>query len=229
MRSAILSLVAKRFPRNLVPIGKNDPSFPGSKEYWERRYAAGANSGAGSYSHLAEFKAAVINSFVAAHNVNSVIEFGCGDGNQLRLAEYPSYFGLDVSKTAIEKCRELFKSDNHKSFALLSDYARENAELALSLDVIYHLVEDHVFEQYMRTLFEASSRYVIIYSSNTEGHDDIGVSAHVRHRKFTGWIEKTYPQWKLLEHVPNQYPYEPESGSGSFADFFIFESTNTSR
>jgi SAM-dependent methyltransferase len=82
--------------------------FPGSKRYWENRYCQGGNSGAGSYGELAEFKAETLNKFVAENNIHSVIEFGCGDGNQLMLANYPYYTCVDVSPKAIEICRELF-------------------------------------------------------------------------------------------------------------------------
>lgn len=37
------------------------------------------------------------NDFVRARGIDSVIEFGCGDGAQLALAEYPAYGGIDVS------------------------------------------------------------------------------------------------------------------------------------
>ncbi|GAJ08100.1 unnamed protein product, partial [marine sediment metagenome] len=57
--------------------------FSGSREYWESRYAGGGTSGAGSYGKPAEFKAQVLNSFVKDNGISSVIEFGCGDGNQL--------------------------------------------------------------------------------------------------------------------------------------------------
>ncbi|MBI9084342.1 MAG: hypothetical protein JEZ11_12140 [Desulfobacterales bacterium] len=73
-------------------------------EYWERRYAQGGTSGAGSYGRLAEFKAEVLNTFVEERGVQNIIEFGCGDGNQLSLAKYPSYVGLDASKTAVTQC-----------------------------------------------------------------------------------------------------------------------------
>src|SRR5215210_4430947 len=43
-----------------------------------------------------------------------------------------------------------------KTFKLMEEYAGESAELALSLEVIYHLVEDEVFESYMRRLFGSS-------------------------------------------------------------------------
>src|SRR5690554_228897 len=68
-----------------------------SKNYWERRYKGGGTSGAGSYDHLAKFKAEFLNDFVTENDVKEVVEFGFGDGNQLLLANYPKYIGFDVS------------------------------------------------------------------------------------------------------------------------------------
>lgn len=62
--------------------------FRTSGDYWEQRYRQAGNSGAGSYGRLAEFKAEVLNEFVARHSIGSVVEFGSGDGNQLTLAKY---------------------------------------------------------------------------------------------------------------------------------------------
>lgn len=126
-----------------------------SKDYWENRYKQGDNSGVGSYGFFADFKASVINDFEKRHDVETVIEFGHGDGNQLKLASYKEYIGFDVSKTAVEMCRKIFKEDKTKSFYLLEDYDNQKADLTLSLDVIYHLIEDNVFEEYMERLFNA--------------------------------------------------------------------------
>ncbi|HVZ33768.1 MAG TPA: class I SAM-dependent methyltransferase, partial [Polyangiaceae bacterium] len=79
-----------------------------SGEYWERRYGLRMTSGPGSYGALAAFKAEILNGFVRQHRIESVLELGCGDGNQLALAEYPRYLGLDVSKTAIDLCVQRF-------------------------------------------------------------------------------------------------------------------------
>jgi hypothetical protein len=195
--------------------------FPGSEAYWEARYAGGGDSGVGSYARFAEFKAEVLNAFVSARRVEHVIEFGCGDGNQLQLATYANYMGFDVSLAAVARCVGLFAQDRTRSFREMSSYAGEQADLALSLDVVYHLVEDDVFDSYMRTLFGAATHYVIIYSSNTDdngGHD----GRHVRHRMFTRWIEEHAEGWRLLERIPNRYPYRGDHRTGSFADFFIF-------
>jgi hypothetical protein len=198
--------------------------FKGSERYWEQRYAEGRDSGLGSTGHLAAFKADIINTFIKTNNIKTVIEYGCGDGLQLELACYPNYIGFDVSPSAIVLGKEKFKANKTMVFKLMSDYKGEKAELTLSLDVIYHLVEDGIFHRYMERLFSSSDSYVIIYSSNTDKNVK-DQPRHVKHREFTKWVERHAPCWELIEHIPNQYPYNSPDGTGSFADFFIYKKT----
>lgn len=206
--------------------GKN--VFSDSKSYWEKRYATGGTSGNGSYGALAKFKAETLNTFVSSNNIRSVIEFGCGDGNQLLLSEYPSYVGLDVSNKAVELCQAQFDGDDTKQFF---HYAPGKigfqtfpyeAELSLSLDVIYHLVEDDVFNLYMTQLFMAATKFVIIYSSNHAANNDSRPS-HIRHRIFTNWIKDNEPKWKQIDMIPNKFPGDGTDGNTSFADFYFFK------
>jgi SAM-dependent methyltransferase len=191
----------------------------GSEKYWVDRYAAGRNSGSGSYNHLAEFKAEILNKFVDAHHIRSVIEYGCGDGNQLKLANYPKYVGFDVSPGAIALCQQIFARDKSKEFKLAKDYQGERAELTISLDVLYHLIEDSVFENYLTRLFDSATTYVIIYSSDKDEQRSL---SHIKHRKFTQWVDRNRQQWQLLEHIPNRYPDNGNHEETSFADFYIF-------
>lgn len=195
-----------------------------SSNYWEERYVSGGNSGIGSYGRLAEYKAEIINQFVEENNISSVIEWGCGDGNQLLLANYPNYLGLDVSKEAVRICSEKFKNDITKRFHCITEDSTfdDEAELALSLDVIYHLIEDNVYDNYMRRLFASSRKYVCIYSCNDE--EKLVPAIHVKHRKFTDWIDKNVcDKWRLKSHVQNKYPYDPNIPESSWSDFYFFE------
>lgn len=169
-------------------------------EYWKLQYQSGRNSGPGSYNQFAEFKAEILNRFIENNDIQTLIEYGCGDGNQLKLAEYSSYIGFDVSSEAISRCNSIFPNDKRKTFKLVDDYSGEKAQLTLSLDVIYHLIEDDVFMEYMERLFNSSERFVIIYSSNTDENQD-NQAAHVKHRRFSAWVKKNQPQWKLLHHI----------------------------
>ena len=90
-------------------MGRVPMAISDTRAYWERRYADGQDSGYGSRDQLARFKASFLNAFVARNGIRSVIEFGCGDGTQLSLADYPSYLGLDVSPTAVRLCASRFR------------------------------------------------------------------------------------------------------------------------
>src|SRR5690625_7083258 len=97
------------------------PSCTHSQEYWEQRYASGVHSGAGSYKKFAQFKADTLNRFVSEHGIRTVTEFGCGDGNQLLLAQYPQYLGIDVSPTRSEEHTSELQSRGHLVCRLLPE------------------------------------------------------------------------------------------------------------
>lgn len=219
LRVPILNRLISYFYLKLKAIVK---PFKNSQDYWESRYQGGGNSGHGSYNDLCLFKAEVLNNFVSHNNIKTIIDFGCGDGNQLKFSHYPSYMGFDVSQIAIEKCRAEFKEDHTKTFNHIHNYNNETADLCLSLDVIYHLVEDDVFEQYMNVLFKAATRYVIIYSSDTNEQQAIQ-APHVKHRLFSEWVTLHQPQWILENHIKNKYPYSINHPTGSFADFYFYK------
>ena len=118
-------------------------------------------------------------------------------------------------------CRSLFSGDTSKRFLEWNDVMPDpTADLSLSLDVIYHLVEDPVFDAYMRRLFKSARRFVIMYSSNS---DQDWPDKHVRHRHFTKWVEQNRADWHLQSTLKNAYPYDPaEPHQSSFADFYVF-------
>lgn len=220
----ILDSIKKiKLVQKLAKLVKGNAKFKSTGDYWESRYAAGGNSGAGSYNALAEYKAEIINAYVKEKNIASVIEFGCGDGNQLRYFDFKSYLGFDISATVIANCRKKYAADSTKSFEVITNYTNQSAELTMSLDVIYHLVEYETFDAYMKTLFAASKKYVIVYSSNEDNHENNNVAAHVKHRKFTTWVEKNASQFKLTNFIKNKYPYNGVNEVSSYADFYFYE------
>ncbi|HOD62372.1 MAG TPA: methyltransferase domain-containing protein [Bacilli bacterium] len=190
--------------------------------YWENRYKNNGNSGAGSYGRLAEFKAEIINKFIADKNINSVIEFGCGDGNQLSLFKVNKYTGYDISETTIRKLKSRF---DDKTFKHISGYSPDlKSDLVLSLDVLFHLLEDTVFDDYMKKLFDTSGKYVIIYSCN---RNDISNTPHIKFRVFLSWIIQNRPEWKLKNIIENKYPYDRNNPNNtSWSDFYFFERIN---
>ena len=188
-----------------------------SGRYWETRYANKGNSGTGSYDKVAEFKAKVLNEFVAANEIKTVAEFGFGDGNQLSLAKYPQYYGFDVSPSIWQATRKKFEADPTKNFFVYESGTNLAgtgfaADLVISLDVIYHLVEDQVFDQYMHSIFSVSGRYVVVFSPNFYKYG----AAHVKFRRFVPWVKEHFPEFQLVGSLANPLP-------GEAADFFFFD------
>ena len=194
-----------------------------SKEYWETRYKSGGNSGVGSYTKFAEFKASFVNLLIKKYNIESIIEFGVGDGNQLSKLEVNKYVGLDVSETAIASCTDLFENDSSKKFYMANRaMSLEKADMSLSMDVIYHLVEDEIFSAYMNDLFNASKNFICIYSSNTNSQLGETNTKHVRHRRFSDWIERNRPLSRLVYFKKNVFPYNGDYKTTSFSDFYLY-------
>jgi SAM-dependent methyltransferase len=169
---------------------------------------------------LAVFKATTVNRFVEEHSIGSVIEIGCGDGNQVSLGHYPQYLGLDIAPTAVEMCRNRFANDPHKRFDIYKPAAVDQcADLTLSMDVIFHLVEDDVFDQYMTDLFAAAQCFVAIYGWDFDEPWSTHV-AFVRGRRLSRWIQEQQPEWELFQAVENPYRGQPPEDSRS--DFYFF-------
>ena len=125
---------------------------------------------------------------------------------------------MDVSPAALAKCSARFPDRQFVHYE--QSGFLPPADLTLSLDVIYHLVEDAVFEAMIQSLFTLARRFVLIYASNA---DVSWPAPHVRHRAFTTHVAATQPDWRLRAHVINPCPYDPaRPNETSFADFFVY-------
>jgi Methyltransferase domain len=217
---ALYNLAKTIFPRHI-----DEPDFTQSSDYWKQRYLNGLDSGDGSYGPLAQYKARFVNQFVHSRGIKTALELGCGDGNQQSMFNIEHYTGVDISDECIVACNKKYKSSsrsfyNAQNFHSL--HSSEQYDLTLSLDVVYHLIEDQVFEKYIHDLFSRSKEYVLIYSSD-ENHYDSRIP-HVKHRKFTEQTQTACSQFKLISVEIN--PFEKSKGSalyGSFAKFHIYE------
>lgn len=96
------------------------------------------------------------------------------------------------------------------------------ARYAYRAYVIYHLVEDQIFEEYLSVLFGSENRFVIVFSSNSDGTRP---APHVRHRRFTDTVATLHKEWRLTQHAKNPYPEFPGEDKGSFTDFHVFSNT----
>ena len=204
------------------------------KSYWNRRYKSGAHSGAGSYGKLALYKKTFLNAYIRKHKatIQTVADYGCGDGNVTSLLSFDNgiqYYGIDVSPHIVEKCRRKFKAHANMSFVVSDVYGMVNgtsqnisADLVLSMDVLFHLVEYSTWLNYIDVMFQMAKTHVIIFARN---HNEKTHCDHVRFRAFTALITKRFPEWELCEHEPHPFPQlimGRDNSTTSPAEFFAY-------
>jgi len=127
--------------------------------------------------------------------ITSVLDLGCGDGLNASLIDAPNYTGVDISLTAIKSAMQRCRGQS-KQFS--QSMPSTPSELTLSMDVAYHLVEDGVFERYLRDLGTAS-RYCLIYSTDA----DAAQIGHVRHRVVSEPFLSINQDWSLVARAAN--------------------------
>ena len=196
-----------------------------SRDYWEDRYSNGGNSGSGSYGRLAEFKAKIINEFCRDYSIKKIVEWGCGDGNNCAMYDVEEYVGYDVSKTAIDICKKRFP-DSGKQFVWYDGEIVKTpieGRLTLSLDVLYHLIEPQIYDNYMHNLFGSSTKYVGIYSY--DGSLKTAQSQHVKYREHSNYVKNHFPQFQPFKTILNEYKRteSTDPDTTSYCDFFFYK------
>lgn len=180
--------------------------------YWERRYRDGRTSGAGSEGDEGQYKADYVSDLIHNRHIESVIDWGCGDGQvleRMRL-EGAEYLGVDVSLTIVNRMREKFSE-----YEFITPVPGMNGltwELGLSMDVLFHLPDDADYFEYLDRLFGHATRFVVIYSTNYAGGR---TARHVFRREFTPDIAERFPDWELTT-------VETPLREG-LASFFVYE------
>lgn len=171
------------------------------KHYWDNRYKTGGNSGAGSYNEEARIKASYINLLIKNIGIQTIQEYGMGDGNNLSLyTGFKQYTGYDIAPTAVELCK-LNPRIDHTKCRFTSDKKAidKNADLALSLDVLLHQVEDRDYYEYMDMVFKANHSYILLFTPSREASPKS--AQHVRYRQVIEDVERLYPHYKLVDKV----------------------------
>lgn len=148
----MLKKLIKQIPvlRNLAIIIYKHTLF-NATNYWDSRYLEGGDSGRGSYGRLAEFKANILNKIIDSYKITSICEFGCGDGENLKLYQIEDYTGYDVSDKIINDNK--LKFSGFKFLNYNRDYECRAYDCTISFDVIYHLVSKGDYKLYLDRLF----------------------------------------------------------------------------
>ena len=175
-----------------------DPNFR-AKNWWDSRYASGGHSGAGSYDANYSFKRDYINAVIRRFKIQSIIDFGCGDGSQIKQIDVAAYQGIDISSSVVNRCRKLYEHNSNFSFDVYDEFTMGKYDLAMSLDVLYHVVEPDQYDLYLNRLF-SHSRYSLIYANAIPRSDN---TAHMLFRDHIYEIRRRGFPVRMIEKVMN--------------------------
>jgi len=159
-------------PSNPLPNPKKvkgvDPTFD-YKSYWEERYKRGRNSGAGSYGKNAHFKSDMIKRTIEENNIKSIVDFGCGDGNQISfLPSNIKYFGYDISQTAIDLCNKQYSGRPHWSFGTYDPmtYTYETmADMSMACDILFHVTIEDEWLKTIDCICRSATKIVVLITN----------------------------------------------------------------
>ena len=161
-----------------------------AETYWENRYVDGGTSGPGSRDGEADEKVRIVQSVINEYGIHSLFELGCGDGHVASRLQVPTYIGYDPSAKARSMCEQAMP--DHLIVDQLPHTIVPEIDLTLSMDVIFHLIDDVDYQRHLTLLLGMTNGHVLIYGTN---HDQRG-APHVLHRE---WLKDVPIGWEVSE------------------------------
>jgi trans-aconitate methyltransferase len=185
-------------------------TWDGVLDYWRNRHRRRRGTwqavGSGSVGHLAEWKVDLVNTLVCENGARSLLDLGCGDGRVSEGFEVETYLGLDPSPVAVAEARKRvgdrtgWSVQEYEPAAIMGQ--TPPADVSVSLDVVFHLIDDRLYFAYLTHLFHCTRMAVGIYSTNWDGP----AHAHMRHRNVEQDVADWFPGWYLDESVAPPWP-----------------------
>lgn len=143
--------------------------------YWNNRYANGLTSGYGSYGEALDRKL----NWLKGLDIKSIAEVGCGDfnfgSNLLKLYPEATYTGYDISEYIVKKNQEKWPQ-----YTFTNDFKLPLADLSLCVDVLYHILDDELYEKTLQALKNGWKKYLALSAYENEEES----SGHVKIRAF---------------------------------------------
>lgn len=99
--------------------------------------------------------------------IQSVLEVGCGFGNNLKYFDDIKVTGIDLSDYAIQIARQKFPKFRFCVGNVLQIPFQETFDLVFSCTVIEH-ISPHLLDQAFQEMFRVSNKYIL----NIEAYDD---------------------------------------------------------
>jgi SAM-dependent methyltransferase len=147
---------------------------------WATDAAGKGTSGSGSTLEITREYRAYIEDFIKKHEVNSVIDAGCGDWSYSSVIDWgdASYLGIDIASDVIVPVRKKYETGKVKF--QVGDITEElpAADLLISKDVLQHLSNDLIHKFIKNNLRKGKYKWVILTNDRSSDNQDIPIGAY---------------------------------------------------
>ena len=147
---------------------------------WATDAAGKGTSGSGSTLEITREYRAYIEDFIKKHEVNSVIDAGCGDWSYSSVIDWgdASYLGIDIASDVIVPVRTKYETGKVKF--QVGDITEElpAADLLISKDVLQHLSNDLIHKFIKNNLRKGKYKWVILTNDRSSDNQDIPIGAY---------------------------------------------------
>jgi len=196
------------------------------KKWWNEWYKGGGTSGQGSRGDLLEFKSDYINTYFRQDAIQTVFDYGCGDGWLAGNLECKNYLGMDVSAEAVMMCKKKINRPNFYFELVESNLISGNyidlkcvdrfaikPEAIICIDMLYHVMDNELVNKIIESIFSSSARMIVLYTiPNTKMHG--GRTDAINFYNNSETLNRVTKNWRLIG--------ETEPKGISAAGFFIW-------
>jgi len=130
------------------------------RNYWNKRYLRGENSGIGSVGNYREWRWHIIDKHVEP--LDDIVDVGCGDLSFWEGRSCKQYTGIDVSEVIVQRNRL-----RRPHWAFICGDASEyfeglRADVVLCLAVLFHIKNECDYVEIIKNLCRYSRKWIII-------------------------------------------------------------------
>ena len=191
--------------------------FTIEKQYFNKNYASGRDSGKGSKGDYRFWKWGIINKYAEKLIKNECIDVGCGDLTFWESRNFFSktvgglrpcnnYVGIDFSDVIIN--RNIKKYPDRRFILSNSGFKQDlKADVVLCLDLLFHIVNDAEYYATLKNIIEYTKKYFFTYTW-TYSPAVLNNTVPQKYRLLENEL-KLFHNVGLILHEKNSSPYDP--------------------
>jgi len=175
-------------------------------EYWNERFKLRKNVGWGSHpkSNWYKQKKDAVRRVLDKDNVLKVLDICCGDCKFI--AELPQFQNNSIEYVGIEPTKSIYnqitKEFPDKTFLnitipeLIKTTMNEEFDLIICYDMLFHLVDDKLYDDFIKWMFNRKTKFVIVSYSDVPEKIQKSEAGHYIPRNFYKNIQSIGYWWK---------------------------------